>query len=221
MDFLERSYSGHAFRPRPLIELEKTSNTLIVATSWGTTEHSEKVIEVIKAQLVMSSEPDATRVGTSVGNLSDEGQKLRSAAMFANDELLLKDNSREFVAAVEIALISVQKNILSWVQLGTPHILLSNKSGFQPLCYTPDWSWQMQQSSPIVSKALGLERHSYMNCGDFRIKGDEQILLVSRSALPAGLYAVKEPDLNSCSQVLVEDNSESPFWIGLWDLSHS
>jgi len=218
MDLVQRSYSGHTFRPRPLIEIEKSTNTIIIATSWGTPEHAQTVIELIKEQLTTSHQPEATRVGNFVEGLSEESNRLRAAASIANDQLYLRENSKQYTAAVEIALISVHKKNLNWVQLGTPHLILSGDEGFQPLSYTPDWSWQLQQSSPLVSKALGLERNSYFNCGSYRLKGDEKLFLIARSAVPSLLYSQESPDLKSCAEVLVEDNADAPFWLGVLDL---
>lgn len=218
MDLVQRSYSGHTFRPRPQIEIEKNTNTLIVATSWGSPEQAQAVIEMIKEQLSVSHQPDATRVGNFIDGLSEESNRLRAAATIANDYLYSRENSREYQAAVEIALVTIHKRNISWLQLGTPHLLLAGSNGIEPLAYTPDWSWQHQQSSPLLSKALGMERSVYFNCGSHRLKGDEKMFFVSRSAVPSALYSLKSPNLKTCSEVLVEDNSEAPFWVGVLDL---
>ncbi|MEZ0392381.1 MAG: hypothetical protein ACAH59_09210 [Pseudobdellovibrionaceae bacterium] len=215
MDFFQRSYSGHSFRPRPLIEEDKSTNTLIVATSWGGSEHAQLVVDTIKEQLIVSEDTQATRINSGHQGLSEEANLLRQAATLANERLYLRENNREYSAAVEIALITVQKETLHWAQLGTPHLLLSGNQGFQPLCYSPDWSWQLQQSSPLVSKALGLDRQCYLNCGSYKLQGNEKLLMICRSAVPGTLYQIQSPDLTTCSQALVEDNSNAPFWLGV------
>lgn len=218
MDLVQRSYSGHTFRPRPIIEIEKTTNTLIIATPWGASDQAQMVIDLIKEQLSVSQQPEATRVGGFIEGLSEDGNRLRAAAALANEQLYHRENSKEYSIAVEIALISVQKRSLSWVQLGTPHLILLGNEGFQPLASTPDWSWQLQQAAPLVSKGLGMEKNSYFNCGSSRFKGGEKLFLISRSVVPASVYALREPDLNSCAEALVEDNSDAPFWLGVLEL---
>jgi hypothetical protein len=218
MDFEQRFFSGTLFVPKPVIEFERASNTLIIATPWGPSEQAQRVIEIIKEQISSDGAPTAetavTRVARHVEGLSDEGNRLRTATAFANEQLFLRENTSQYTGAVEVAVISIQNQFLSWVQLGSPHILLRNQKGFQPLCYTPDWSWQLHQKSPLVSQALGLERSCYLNCGTHRLQKGDDILLISRSTLPAQIYAAEDNRLESLAHILVDNDPESPFWIG-------
>lgn len=215
MVFSQRFFSGKSFLPKPLIEIEKNSNTLIVATSWGAPDLAKTTVEIIKEQLgSISHDTEVTRVTKFIEGLSEEGNRLRSAALFANEHLFLRENAKDYAGAVEIALISIQNRSLSWAQLGAPHVLLRNDQGYQPICYTPDWSWQLKQTSPLVSKALGLERNCYLNCGNCRMEKSDQIFLISRSNLPPQLYSQAADDVESVSRILVDDDPESPFWIG-------
>lgn len=218
MDLAQRSYSGHSFRPRPVIEELRAQQTLIVATSWGEPEHARQVVEIIKEQVNAASNPEATRIGQFIPELTESGNNLRTAALLANEQLYLRENSKEYSAAVEVALITVQKQVLSWVQIGTPHLILKNESGMQPLVTQPDWAWQLQQDTPLVCKALGLERHCYPHCGSFRLRGREKLVLLSRSAVPSKMYLLPDADLQTCSTVLVEDHEKVPFWLGVLSL---
>jgi hypothetical protein len=157
-------------------------------------------------------------VGAYIPELNEMGNHLRNATLMANEQLHLSENAKEYSAAVEVALLSVQKQVLTWAQVGTPHLLLQTSSGLQPLASQPDWAWQLQQDAPLVSKALGLERSCYPQCGSYRLRGHEKILLISRSAIPSKLYALNEANLETCAQVLVEDHEEAPFWLGILDL---
>jgi hypothetical protein len=159
-------------------------------------------------------ETEVTRVTKFIEGLSDEGNRLRSAALLANDHIFLKENAKAYEGAVEIALISIQNRSLSWAQLGAPHVLLRNEQGYQPICYTPDWSWQLKQRSPMVSKALGLERNCYLNCGNCRVEKSDQLFLISRSNLPSPIYSLQESSLESVSKVLIDQDQQAPFWIG-------
>lgn len=219
MQLEERSYSGRSFRPRPLIEDIPARNTLIVATSWGGPEHAQSVIEMIKEQITLHSNPESTRLGNYIAELSEDGNILRAAALYANEQLYLKENVQEYNTAVEVAIISVQNHVLSWVQMGSPHLILkTRKSGADPLASSPDWAWQLQQDSPLVFKALGLERNCYPNCGSYRLMGGEKLVMVSRSAVAPRLYGLEQMNLQTCGQVLVEDHAEAPFWLGVLDL---
>lgn len=219
MELVQRSYSGSTFRPRPMIEEIRSRNTMIVATSWGEPEQARNVIEMLKDQMAIHSDIESTRLGNYIEELSEDGNILRAAALFANEQLFLKENSQEYRAAVEVAVISVQKQVLSWVQMGSPHLILKNqKIGADPIASSPDWAWQLQQDSPLVFKALGLERGCYPNCGSYRLHGGEKLILVSRSALAPRIYSLDQVDLDTCGQALVEDHAEAPFWLGILKL---
>jgi hypothetical protein len=214
MIFKQRFYSGQNFLPKPVVDIEKTTNTLIVATPWGSPELARSAIHMIKDQIgTVSEETEITRVTQVIEGLSDEGNQLRSAAMFTNENIFLRDNAKEYTGGVELALISVQNQFLSWVQIGTPHVLLRNDRGFHPICYTPDWSWQLKQKAPLVSKALGMERSCYLNCGTHRFEKQDHIFLISRSTLPAQIYGFENSDLDSLSKVLIDNDPDTPFWI--------
>jgi hypothetical protein len=215
MNFEQRFYSGQTFLPKPLIEIERNSNTLIIATTWGAPALGQIAIDIVKEQLGSArEETEVTRVTKFIEGLSDEGNRLRSAALLANDHIFLKENAKAYEGAVEIALISIQNRSLSWAQLGAPHVLLRNEQGYQPICYTPDWSWQLKQRSPMVSKALGLERNCYLNCGNCRVEKSDQLFLISRSNLPSPIYSLQESSLESVSKVLIDQDQQAPFWIG-------
>ncbi len=214
MQFKQRFFSGQTFLPKPVIDIEKTTNTLIVATPWGAPELGKSAVEMIKEQIgSVSTETEVTRVTQVIEGLSDEGNQLRAAALYTNENIYLRENAKEYVGAVEVAMVSVQNQFLSWVQIGAPHVLLRNARGFQPVCYTPDWSWQLKQKAPLISKGLGMERTCYMNCGTHRFEKTDHIFLISRSTLPAKLYAQEKADLDTISKVLIDSDPETPFWI--------
>ncbi len=214
----QRSYSGHAFRPRPLIEELPAQKTLIVATSWGDPDHAQWVVDLIKEHLQLAGNPDATRVGAYVPELSESGNLIRAAALFANEQLHLKENSKEYKAAVEIAIVTFEKQVLSWVQMGNPHLVLQTPQGMQPLVAQPDWASQLQQDTPLVCRALGLDRVCYPNCGSHRLQKNEKLILISRSTVPSRFYTLENPDLVQCSSALVSDHEEAPFWLGVVSL---
>ncbi len=225
MTIQQRSYSGKCFRPKPLIGFDEQSQSTLVVTSWNAPEPAAKVFQMLKDFLVTSSDPDATVAGPYVEGLGPTANRLRNAASLANENLFQNENRTEYVAGVELAAFSVHKNMLSWVQIGAPHLILSNETGFQPLCYTPDGAWQMQQDTPLLCQALGIEKSVYFNCGNYRLHGEEQLVLISRSQIPSELYTShihnKTEQIEILSQILVNDRSEMPFWIGISNLTGS
>lgn len=218
MQLRERSYSGQVFRPKPLIDVESKPGTFIVATSWGAPEHAEKVVQKVNDFLSLASEPDATSMGTYIEGIGTFANRLRSAALLANESLYSKENRTEYLAGVELTAFVVHNNNLSWVQVGTPHLLLNTRKGLQPLSYSPDWAWQLGVDSPLLCYGLGLEPHCQIQCGSVKVESMDKIVLVSRSSIPGVFYAQQNVELSDMSQVLVEDSPETPFWLGIIDL---
>lgn len=213
MRLQQRSFSGPSFRPSPVTELESGLQLFMVATSWGEPDASARVISRIKDYMQMSADPDATVVGAKAEEVIRLDARMRSGAMLANDLLFQTDNTQEYKSAVELAFVSVQKNMLHWVQIGCPHILIASDKGLEPICYTPDWSWQLRQSSPLLGAALGLEKSCQLNCGSYRLTAGQSLVFISRNQLPPNLYSQQDASLDSLSRVLVDDNSDEPFWI--------
>lgn len=212
----QRSYSGQNHRPSPLVSVETETKSLLVLTSWGDEAPAQRVSNILKDFLVTSSSPDATRIGPASENSvgGDLLQRLRSAAAFGNEAILTAENKTEWTSAVEMAVISSQHQVISWVQIGAPHILVwTPEKNFQPLCYTPDWASQIQQGAPLVCNALGLEKFCAVNSGSYRLKGNETLVLVSRSHLPGTFFSSTTCDLQALSRLLIEDSEETPFWI--------
>ncbi len=222
MELLQRSYSGENFRPKPMIENLRThiagaeADTTLLMTSWNESAHAQKVAAIFKEVLSMSGEPFGKEFGPAIDSLGPAGNRLRYAALAANKALFSSENSAIYSAAVELTVISIYRNSLYWVQVGCPHLIIANQKGFQPICYQPDWSGQIQQSSPLVSQALGLDLSVQMNCGNYRISGEEKLVLVARSSLPSSFYGAQQAELEVLSQILVEDNPEMPFWLGIF-----
>lgn len=218
MRIQQRSYSGPSFRPTPTTDLEAGLNLFMVATSWGEPDASTRVLSRIKDFMLMSADPDKTIIGSKVDDLIRIDTRMRTSAMLANDLLLQTDNSQEYKSGVELAIVSVQKNMLYWVQIGCPHILIASGKGLEPICYTPDWSCQLHQSSPLPGAALGLDKACQLNCGSYRLTPGQCLIFISRKQLPPHLYSHQDVSLDSLSRILVDDNSDEPFWIAKLEL---
>ncbi|PIS11324.1 MAG: hypothetical protein COT73_04605 [Bdellovibrio sp. CG10_big_fil_rev_8_21_14_0_10_47_8] len=211
----QRSYSGPAFRPSPMVLEEKLTETLLIATSWGESNHAQITLDLVKDFLLLSQDPDATTLGMSPEGSDPLLAKIHAGLVRANETLFQRENSQEYLAAVEFAAISVEHGVLSWIQIGAPHLLIINEKGLQPVCYSPDLAAQWGQLSPLLARGLGLERVCPVNSGTYRLKKGDHVVLVSRSDLPANFYQQQAADLSSLSQSLIDDNSEMPFWIAI------
>lgn len=218
MKIEQRSFSGKSFRPKPLVEVDDQTQTLMVLTSWGSSSHAERVRDLMRDFLSLTREPDSTRNFEYIESLGPTANRLKSAAHLGNQSLFMNENRTEYSAAVEMAVVTVEKGTLHWVQIGSPHLILESPHGLQPLQYSPDWSWQIQQDAPLVSQALGLEKTCHFNCGSYHLQGGEALYLISRSHLPSKIFALSEPSLESMAKVLSDDNSETPFWMSRYSI---
>jgi hypothetical protein len=216
--FEQRSYSGESFRPKPLIE-QPDQDTLVVLTPWGPSEFAAQAMGSIRDFLEMSKEAEATVVGSINQALSPFANRMRSAAVMANENLYLHANKNEYVAAVEFVAVSREVDRVSWVHIGSPHLFLHNSMGMQPLCYSLDWAWQINQQSPLLCQGLGLDRSVNLNCGSYKITEPSNIIMIGRSVVPSALYQMQNPDLQNLSKLLIEDNSNLPFWLGVLSLT--
>jgi hypothetical protein len=82
-----------------------------------------------------------------------------------------------------------------------------------------DWAWQIHQQSPLLCQGLGMDRSVNLNCGTYKVSEPSKILMVGRSHVPASFYQLSNPTLQSMSQLLIDENSDMPFWLGLMELA--
>ena len=214
MNFQERSYGGEFFRPRPRILVTENPVKILVATSWGNQDESDAVVRLFEDQAIFENVTNLARDHEKIESLGLVANRLRSAAIHANDLLFREINRSEFVTAVEFLGLVFQNGILSWVQIGSPHLLLLSDGRLQPLAYQMDFGWQYNQSSPLVSQGMGIEPSCQFSCGSIHIEKKSELFFVSRGALPGKLFSAENMDLRTISQIFVEDSPTSPFWVG-------
>ncbi len=215
MELQHRSYSTDLIRPKPKTAFEKTSQTWMIVTAWNDPQVADQVIGLIQDQLSTLQEADATVLRNSSNGLTEESNKLLAAAQMAQQRIYNQFNSKEFSVAVELALVTRNRNRLSWVQVGAPSLLLVTEKGLQPLCHAPDWSSQLSQDAPLVGSAMGLHRDTQFNCGSCQIQSHEKLLLIAKSYIPPSLYQMIKIQLETVAQALAEENSRQPFWLGM------
>lgn len=217
-DLKHRAYSGRWFRPKPLIDFDEKMGCLLIVTPWSDREPGEKVIRLIKDHLNLSEDSPASRSEDHLEALGPIGNRLRSGVLLAHESLYENENSTDYSVSLEIAAISVQGRVLSWVQVGAPHLLLTSSKGLQPLCYAPDGAWQFGQNSPLWTHGLGVEKSVHLNCGSHLIQGGEKLILLSRSLIPSQFYSSAKSDINGLAQLLADSAEDMPFWIATLQL---
>lgn len=214
MQLEERSYAGTYFRPKPMILASEEPQALLVLTSWGERDESDRVVRVFQEQLKMDDSLELTTPFGRIESLGHKANQIRTAALLSNDYLYGEANRTEFICGMEFLGIVYDKGILSWVQIGSPSILLQWKGQVQPLAYVFDQSYQYRQNSPILSAGLGLEPSCQLNCGSLHIESDAELFLVSRDSLTPSLFQQSSLTLAALTKLLVQGSENTPFWAG-------
>lgn len=213
MSLVQRSYAGKTFRPKPLLH-ELDGPSVLVVSSWGARDEAERVAQIFQDQLGIADAEDFTSPFGHLENMSPKANRLRTACLLANDLLYRDINQSEYLAAVEILALVIEDRVMSWVQVGSPHLLLHSKGTCQPLAYNLDWSWQYSQASPLPCLALGIESAININYGSIILPKDAEILLLSRGAVPSPIFQSESVELDLISRILINDNPDTPFWLG-------
>lgn len=212
----QRSYTaGIFFRPRPVVIERSESHLLVVATPWGPLEPAQRTANLIVEQFELLSKDDVTTPYETIPTLSAAANRLRIGALTANNYLYRTENGKVWKAAVELAAIHYDHGVLSWVQVGSPHLLLLENGILHPLAYEADWATQSGNEGPLFSQALGLENQVPLRAGSLRVKADAQLLMVSRGTLPRRVFGLPVFEMNKVVQAMTSDSLSTPFWLGL------
>lgn len=214
MKFEERSYSGKNFRPKPVVVFDSKMASLIVATSWGEKSDAERVAQIFSDALNVSDQSEVTSPYGYIGTISTRANQMRTAAIMANDFLYREVNRSEYSSCVEVLSLVLEKNVLSWLYVGAPHVILYHQQKCHPLVYNYDLPAQFNCSIPLPTQCLGVEPTVQLNASSVMLKGNSDIVLLSRSTIPGSLFSQKNPTIHSLSTDLVKDNENSPFWLG-------
>ncbi len=226
MKIQERSYSSKIFRPKPHLHVEADGSLLVVTTSWGQPEHAQLVAdEIAKYVTAARGDVEVTSPFEFLTCLSDQANHLRIGMMIANDVLYRGENKAEYVSGVEVLAIARSEGEVAWAQVGAPHLLL-RRSGrpLVPLATAFDHSFELSLkgglSAPLPSKLLGVEPACNIVCGDLQAGDKDLLVLLSSSLLPQSLWTDSGPmDLQAITRHLVQEDPDSPFWLGLVDFT--
>lgn len=223
MKLQERSYSTKIIRPRPFIHQEEDGSLVVIATSWGQPEHGQRVLdEIVKYINAAKSDVEVTSPFEFLTCLTDEVNYLRISILIANDLLYRSENKREYFSGVEVLALLKRGQQLSWAQVGSPSLLIKRKGeSLQPLSVGLDIASELQGGGtplpPLPAQLLGLDPTCNIQCGHTRIGEEDQCVLYAGSSIAPGLWNSDGSllDLSTVTNKLIQENPESPFWLGL------
>ena len=227
MAFIQRSFSGDLFRPRPEILVDSSQRLLIVATPWGPRSTAKKAVQIIQDYFHSSQQDEeATSPFSRMACLSPLANDLRIAVKLANDAICHEENKSEYVSGLELFVLARKNHEVAWAQVGYPYILLDRPH--RPLSalgsqmdLAVEHSFQSRAVPPLPGKLLGLDMSSDFAVESFRPAKNDRFVMISRSAIPAALYDVRTENRNidEFSKVLAADDGNLPFWLGIFDFT--
>jgi hypothetical protein len=224
--FQHRSYSGRLFRPRPEIYHSGDNKFLIIATPWGSRDAARKTIEVANDYLSgFFRDPEATSPFPKLSNLSDSANAIRVAALLANDALYKSENKEEYKVGVELFIAVLDGEEVSYLQAGLPQVVLV-RAGRTPLPIGVNFDLAVENQMelkmhPLPDEYIGVNPVPYLHIQSFKRQREDQLVLVSHSWIPRGLYELgKSPvDTDKITRALARESADQPFWVGVWNLT--
>jgi hypothetical protein len=221
MKLSERHFNSHQFRPRPVVHQESDQSLILIATSWGQAEASQRVVEnSLKYIQAARSDLEVTSPFEFLPQLTAEANALRVSALLSNDFLYRTDNKTEYNSVVEFVGLSFKDHHLSWVQVGFPNLYFKKRNGaLEPISVSHDLSFELEQPEhPLPLNALGIERDVQLSSGSIQVRNEDQLVILSRSlALNYSSGGAAKMTLQGLSQELSQNQPEVPFWLGLVD----
>lgn len=223
MKIQERSYSTKVLRPKPLIHQQDDGALIVVATSWGPSEHAQRALdEVVKYVDAAASDVEVTSPFEFLTCLTDEVNYLRTSLQIVNDLIYRGVNRKEYAAGVELMAIFKRGSQVAWAHVGNPSLLIQRKGcGLQPLSIGQDLSSELAPEGailpPLPSQLLGLEPSCLIHCGHTHVKEGDQLVLLGSSEIATSLWTRPSEsfDLSTVTQKMIQEFPETPFWLGV------
>ncbi len=224
MKLQERSYSSKVLRPRPLIHREDDGSLIVVATSWGQPEHAQRALtEVVKYVGAAKADVEVTSPFEFLTCLSDEVNYVRTGVLIANDILYRGENRSEYFSGVELMALFKRGSQVAWAHVGCPSLFIQRKErSLQPLSIGLDLASEFNDGrSPMPSQLLGLDPTCFVQCGHTLVNSNDRLVLLASSNVAASLWTRtgNSLDLGSITTSLIQENPNSPFWLGIVDLT--
>lgn len=223
MIFLQRSYGGKIFRPKPMVEFSPENGYLLICTPWGAPSGAHRVLTSVRDYfLSVRSDHESTSPFDRLSCLSSLANDLRISVKLANDIIYNEDNRTEYQAGFELFCLVTENGEAAWTHIGLPSVLLDRpNSSLIPLSNTSDLSTEFsparQSLAPLPAKLLGVENSSDFETHSLRFQKGESLVLLSRSFLPGSLFALDygSRSIEHISRVCSEDDPHLPFWTGV------
>ena len=227
MSFLEKSFSGQIFRPRPEIFLDKNGELFIVATPWGNRQSAKRAVQILQDYyLAARQDAEATSPFEHMSCLSHLANTVRIGIKLVNDALYNEENKEEFTSGLEIFVLAATVNEVAWAHVGNPFVLLDRPG--RPLIslssqfdLSTEFSNSPQALAPLPNHLVGIDSQLNVVVESLKPSRGDRFILLSRSSVPAEVFSLssKERNLESISKVLAKDSSDLPFWLGIHDFT--
>ena len=222
----ERSFSGKTLRPAPEIHLEEDGSFGAIVTPWGPRSSVKRVTDML-SDFISSSKSDVetTSPFQMLTCVSPLANTLRAVVMLTNDVLYREENKNEYLSGVEMFVFARNATEFSFVQIGQPHVFLSRPG--QPLIpissqmdMSLEWSRVGNDLPSMPQELLGLHSTSNIRVATFRPSPGDKLVFLSRNHLSPSLFQIssEQHDLESLSQLLAQEQPDSPFWLGVYEL---
>lgn len=223
MKLQERSYSTKVLRPKPLIHQQDDGALIVIATSWGPSEHAQLALdEVVKYVTAAESDVEVTSPFEFLTCLTDEVNYLRTSLQIVNDLMYRGENRKEYAAGVELMALFKRGSQVAWAHVGNPSLLIQRQGcGLQPLSIGHDLSSEMAPEGfvlpPLPAQLLGMEPNCLIHCGHTHVKEGDQLVLLGSSEIATSLWTrpLQPFDLSTVTQKMIQESPEAPFWLGI------
>lgn len=221
MKIEERNYNSKLYRPLPKVFKSQELDLLTIVTSWGEGASAENISgEVSKFIFAAQGDFEATSPFEFNSALSKDSNNLRMATLISNDMVYRSENKDDIRTCYEMIVLFKNKNQLSWVQVGSPNLILLRDS-LVPLSFSaPPFESSDNKSITLPSQYFGTEMHCNFQVGTIEVKPTDKFLLFTENKLAAENWqlSIAEWNLNNFIKNQIKSNSENPFWMGLISL---
>jgi hypothetical protein len=218
---LQKTYSGEIPRPSTEVFLHENEKIILAGTPWGGGEVLRSFDENIKEFLSAAiGDQEVTSPFARLPSLSSAENNLRSALLIANEAAFQKCNKESYTSGAEALILHFHGPEVAWVQIGQPNLLLVRGGKLYPLQVALDLACDFQNSSPIPSKLVGLERAWDLEVRSLVLEDKDSLILLARSFIPSTFFShAYKGDTSKTVETLfelaVKDNNKLPFWISI------
>ena len=227
MQIQERSFSGKIFRPKPQCYFSSNKKLLTALTPWGQEATDPKdVFENLESLYSrLSEDKESTHPFPKLLSLSTIQNNMRTSVIQVNQDIFNSVNQEEYAMGFELCFIAIVENIVAFIQIGQPVILLDRPGySLNSLGQVMDISLnnfvQDHPLPPLPHQLMGIHSDISFSSFFFRFHPEDRLVLLSRSHIPAVWFSLKrkERTLDQLSQTAVQENPHSPFWLSIVDL---